>query len=174
MPEWSKGVGSCSTSASCVGSKPTPVMLLLHRARRDLPALRAQTTPGRGLEPHRRHSRWRRLGVSSPSDACWWSFFPLASAMAAAWPCDVRNWLKAPVRKGVGSTPTAVTRLALRRAHGAKPSQRPRRDSNLQSPDPQADASSIGPRGRCSRSTFRCGLWAGSLLHPGLGGVRPP
>ncbi len=81
------------------------------------------------------------------------------------------DWLKAPARKGAGSNPAPVTRFALfcaRRMHRAKRCQRPRQDSNLQARDPQADASSIGPRGGCSRSTL-----ASSLLHPGLGGAAP-
>ena len=32
LPEWSKGVDSSSTSASCVGSNPTAVMFLPHIA----------------------------------------------------------------------------------------------------------------------------------------------
>ena len=28
------------------------------------------------------------------------------------WPSGLRRWLQAPVRKGVGSNPTAVTRIA--------------------------------------------------------------
>ena len=33
LPEWSKGVDSSSTSASCVGSNPTAVILLFSSAR---------------------------------------------------------------------------------------------------------------------------------------------
>ena len=40
MPEWSKGVDSSSTSASCVGSNPTGVICLLSvRCRRQRPSL---------------------------------------------------------------------------------------------------------------------------------------
>lgn len=80
MPEWSKGVDSSSTSASCVGSNPTAVMRLSPQPRRDtsfvLPVLQ---------------TNFRRLET--------------------VWPSGLRRWLKAPVRKGVGSNPTAVTRI---------------------------------------------------------------
>ena len=33
----------------------------------------------------------------------------LASIFKTVWPSGLRRWLQAPVRKGVGSNPTAVT-----------------------------------------------------------------
>ncbi len=136
-----------SASASCVGSNPTIVMLLLDCARIDLlccaradhawlpraslaewsKALASGASQqGRGLEPRSCHSRWRRFGVSSRSDVFSWSRTPLASATTTAWPCNLRHWLKAQVCKGVGRSPTTVTRFALfcaRRVQRAKRSQ---------------------------------------------------
>ena len=37
--------------------------------------------------------------------------FSLAQAFRTVWPSGLRRWLQAPVRKGVGSNPTAVTCL---------------------------------------------------------------
>ena len=36
----------------------------------------------------------------------------LRNIVKTVWPSGLRRWLKAPVRKGVGSNPTAVTLLA--------------------------------------------------------------
>ncbi len=134
MPEWFKEADSSSTSASCVGSSPTVVMLPLNRPRREIClALRAQTTlgclepvwpsgPRRWLQaPDSKGAGWNptavsRVGVAlvSPRPATFFrGLFPLASAMAATGRCDLRRWLKAPARKGVGSNPTVVTRFAL-------------------------------------------------------------
>ena len=38
-----------------------------------------------------------------------------ALAIMTVWPSGLRRWLKAPFRKGVGSNPTAVTFLQLRK-----------------------------------------------------------
>jgi hypothetical protein len=51
LPEWSEGVDARSTSASCEGSNPVTVMLLLRCGHGEIgPAVRLQTTPG-CLEP---------------------------------------------------------------------------------------------------------------------------
>ena len=45
-----------------------------------------------------------------------------ASMTSTVWPSGLRRWLQAPVRKGVGSNPTAVMPLAaLREGGGAGP-----------------------------------------------------
>ena len=47
----------------------------------------------------------RALASSPPPEAC----TPLGIYLRTVWPSGLRRWLQAPVRKGVGSNPTAVT-----------------------------------------------------------------
>ncbi len=66
-------------------------------------------------------------------------FFPLARA-TIIWPSGLRRWLKAAVRKGLGSNPAAVTRFALclpsARALRAKRSRRRTCHPRLRGPMP--------------------------------------
>ncbi len=121
LAEWSKGVDSSSASASCVGSNPTVVMFLLRRGhgencsaapRRPVGA-GFRCPQGRGLDPLSCHSRWRRFGVSLPSDVFSLSFSTLASATTAVRRCGLRRGLEAPVHEGVGSNPRVATRFAM-------------------------------------------------------------
>ena len=57
LPEWSKGVDSSSTSASCVGSNPTAVRLLALAL--------SPSRPLRGLSRRRRCQRRCELGAPS-------------------------------------------------------------------------------------------------------------
>jgi hypothetical protein len=95
---------------------------------------------------------------------CSWSCVPLVSGMIAARPFDLRRWHKAPVREGVGSNRAAATRFDLI-SRSACASRRAKSMTPGGLPGPSADALSIGPRGRCSRSTFRCDFWADCLLR---------
>ena len=61
---------------------------------------------GRGFEPHSCHSlratrqhEAKSVGTKNCN----------AATGKTVWPTGLRRWLKAPVRKGVGSNPTAVT-----------------------------------------------------------------
>ena len=80
-----------------------------------------------GFEPHREYVQfWKGLGTMACGlDACRRSLMAAASITnvtsneayeneafsnaETVWPSGLRRWLKAPVRKGVGSNPTAVT-----------------------------------------------------------------
>ena len=77
-----------------------------------------------GCRPLKCTRGWR-LGTTCPE-------FPVVlldcTPYKTVWPSGLRRWLKAPVRKGVGSNPTAVTRLcraaSTRRWHSLPDTQK--------------------------------------------------
>ena len=60
---------------------------------------------GREFESHSCHYFWAHSSRVAFVAKCFCDFFQHATV----WPSGLRRWLKAPVRKGVGSNPTGVT-----------------------------------------------------------------
>ena len=53
--------------------------------------------------------RYAKPRLANLQDAAGLPNFSLRLANKTVWPSGLRRWLQAPVRKGVGSNPTAVT-----------------------------------------------------------------
>ena len=85
LPEWSKGVNSSSTSASCVGSNPTAVIFHFPLdLARDPQRLATALAPGRAEDVARAWLFWRASG-QAPS-------FERSCEMCHAWPVSLRAW----------------------------------------------------------------------------------
>ena len=78
LPEWSKGVDSSSTSASCVGSNPTGVIIAFSNFRPD--ATRQAPSGLTGVRQHRKEmpERQHRLKHSLTRRTCFSTVAPLA------------------------------------------------------------------------------------------------
>ena len=75
---------------------------------------------GRGFEPHSCHSFIiHRTLLTSKKKSCieQLQLSLLALIFKTVWPSGLRRWLQAPVRKGVGSSPTAVINNRALRQH---------------------------------------------------------
>ena len=141
LPEWSKGVDSSSTSASCVGSNPTGVMgslqrplCLQARAAALRPAGLAGTV-GNGVRPewaHRRQQSWPHQPQLAGNRTCadsahlpelrglrshvchWISQRPLAGSCAALrtlCPSGLRWWTQVPLARAAWAQIPQVSSL---------------------------------------------------------------
>ena len=117
-------------------------------------ALASGASPqGRGFKPHSCHLRESRIAPAPRAQ-------PEERARAVdyltVWPSGLRRWLKAPVRKGVGSNPTAVT-SSIDADHGLpvffSPSTTPKHNAHCSA---KTKVDTLGIEPRASRMLSGC------------------